>query len=208
MERVEELVLESLEQELGGVEVYRSALKCAVNSSLKKEWEKYLEETTTHVETLEEVCKALGLDPKEETTGRSICRHIGRALVEAMQQALDGGDKVAAELVACECVVLAETKDHLNWELMARCAEHLTGPQATALKRASEKIEVQEDRHLYHNKGWCRELWIQSLGMNPVLPPPEESRHVKSAIAAAEAEQSADKMRDRPHAEKSHSSHK
>jgi hypothetical protein len=47
----------------------------------------------------------------------------------------------------------------------------------------------EEDEHLYHTKGWCRELWIESLGMKAVLPPPEERKHVKTAIGAARAEQ-------------------
>ena len=37
--------------------------------------------------------------------------------------ALDGGKPEAAELVAAECVVLAETKDHLNWELIGEREE-------------------------------------------------------------------------------------
>jgi hypothetical protein len=72
---------------------------------------------------------------------------------------------------------LAETKDHLDWELIGACGEKLlAGKQAKVLKDADEEIEDQEDEHLYHTKGWCRELWIQSLGMKAVLPPPEEKK--------------------------------
>jgi hypothetical protein len=42
--------------------------------------------------------------------------------------------------------------------------------------------------HLYHTKGWCRELSLRSLGIKAVLPPPEERKDVKTAIAAARAE--------------------
>lgn len=39
-----------------------------------------------------------------------------------MKQAPAGGDPVAAEFVAAECLVAAETKDHQNWELLcSRC---------------------------------------------------------------------------------------
>jgi hypothetical protein len=193
--QVEELVLQSLEHELGGVKVYEAALGCAVHPGLKKEWEKYLDETRGHVAALEGACSALGLDPAQETPGRAVVRHLGGALVEAMKKAASAGDPAAAQLVACECVVLAETKDHLDWELIARCGEHLGGTKGEALKLASEKIEDQEDEHLYHTKGWCRELWIESLGMPAVLPPPEEVRHVKTAMGAARAEQEAEKAR-------------
>jgi hypothetical protein len=194
-QQVEELVLQSLEHELGGIQVYQTALRCAVHPGLKKEWKKYLEETQGHVAALEGACAALDLDPKRETPGRSVVRHLGGALVAAMELALSAGDPAAAELVACECVVLAETKDHFNWELIEKCGEHLTGKAGEALQEAASKIEDQEDEHLYHSKGWCRELWVKSLGMTAVLPPPEEVQKVKTAIGAARAEQAAEKVR-------------
>jgi ferritin-like metal-binding protein YciE len=195
-QQVEELVLQALEHEHGGVKVYTTALRCAAHEELHTEWEKYLDETRSHATRLEEVCQLMGIDPARETPGRNVVRHNGTALVEAMEMALGSGDPAAAELVACECVVLAETKDHLNWELLGKCAEHLDRSEAAAaLKAAYDDIEDQEDEHLYHTRGWCRELWIESLGMNAVLPPPEERLHVKTAIGAARAEQSADRER-------------
>lgn len=193
-EQVEELILQSLEHEMGGVLVYETALECAVNSELKKEWQKYFEQTQTHVTTLEEVCEAMGIDSKKETPGREVVRSLGKSLVSAMESAKSAGDPAAAQLVACECVVIAETKDHLDWELLGKCAEHL-GAKGKALMAAYEKVEDEEDEHLYHTKGWCRELWIQSLGMKSVLPPPEERHHVKTAIGASRAEQEADRGR-------------
>jgi hypothetical protein len=195
-EQVMELILQSLEHERGGVEIYETALKCAVNEDLKEEWSRYLEETQHHVEVLSNVCAALGLDSEMETPGVLVVRHIGQSLVKAMEMARKDGQPDAAQLVACECVVLAETKDHLDWELIGKCGEKLMkGEMATALKDAYQEIEDQEDEHLYHTKGWCRELWLESLGMKAVLPPPEERQHVKTAIGAAKAEQSAEKRR-------------
>ena len=101
------------------------------------------------------------------------------------------GDPEAAELVACECVVLAETKDHLNWTLIGTCAAGLDDVDKAALCTAYGQVEHEEDEHLYHSKGWCRELWIESLGLSAVLPPPEELRKVSTAVGAAKAEASA-----------------
>lgn len=190
-----ELILQSLEHELGGLLVYETALKCAVNDDLREEWEKYLEETRSHVETLTTVCRSLEIDASEETPGRSVVRHLGESLVDAMEMALASGTPEAAELVACECVVIAETKDHLNWELIGKCATKLRGDAARAVKEAHERVEEQEDEHLYHSQGWCRELWIHSLGMKAVLPPPEERKHVKTAIGAARAQQASERNR-------------
>ena len=194
-EQLEELVLQSLEHEQGGVKVYELAVQCAVEQELKEEWEKYLNQTRTHVSTLEGICKALEIDPHRETPGRAVVRHLGGSLVEAMKMAQSAGDPAAAQLVACECVVLAETKDHLDWELLTKCADERTGDRAAMVASACDEVEDQEDEHLYHTKGWCRELWIQSLGLNAVLPPPEEQRHVKTAVGAARAEQAAEKLR-------------
>jgi len=186
-EQRDELLYQALETELGGVQIYTTAVSCAVNTDLKEEWEKYLEQTTHHVEVVEGVFAKLGLDTATETPGRKVVRHIGQSLVKAMEMAKAAGNPTAAELTAAECVTLAETKDHLNWELIGEVAKKETGEDAKTLKAAHEEVEGEEDEHLYHTTGWTRELWIDSLGMPAVLPPPEEEKDVKTAIGAARA---------------------
>jgi rubrerythrin len=192
--QINELLLQALETELGGVQVYMTAVTCAVNKDLKEEGEKYLDQTTHHVEILRDVFEQLGLDSKQETPGRQVVRHIGESLVKAMKMAIDAGDPKAAEVVACECVVLAETKDHLNWALLSELASHIKGKESQPISEAVDQVEDQEDEHLYHTKGWCRELWIANLGMPAVLPPPEEEKDVKTAIGAARAEKAREEM--------------
>jgi rubrerythrin len=187
VEQRNELLYQALETELGGVQVYTKAVECADNEDLKKEWEKYLEQTTRHVEILQGVFDELGLDQNAETPGRAVVRHIGESLVMAMKMAKDSGDPKAVEIVAAECVVHAETKDHMNWELIGELAKKSTGEEGKVLKAAHEEVEEEEDEHLYHTTGWTRELWIDSLGMPAVLPPPEEEKDVKTAIGAARA---------------------
>ena len=193
-EQVRELLYQALETELGGVQVYTTALRCAENDELKEEWEKYLEQTQQHVQIVQDVLTKLGLDPNEETPGRKVVRHIGEALVESMEMALNEGEPGAAQLVATEAVVLAETKDHQNWHLIGEIIKNAKGELARALKDAHEQVEPEEDEHLYHTKGWSRELWIESLGMKAVLPPPEEVKDVQTAIGAARAEQARGQM--------------
>jgi len=192
--QVTELLYQALETEKGGVEVYTTALRCAVNEDLKEEWEKYLEQTTNHVEVVSGLLETMGLDLDAETPGRKVVRHIGQSLVKAMEMALNSSEPDAAQVVAAECVVLAETKDHLNWELIGEVAKKLKGEEGKALKEAHEQIESEEDEHLYHTAGWTRELWIQSLGMPAVLPPPEEVKEVETAIGAARAKQARAQM--------------
>ncbi len=192
--QLKELLLQALQHERGGVLLYRTALECVMNDELRQEWSEYLEQTERHVEVLTETCRALGLDPGKMTPGCQVVEHTGKSLVVAMKMALAAGDPGAAELVACDCVVLAETKDHSNWQLIGECAtalERTNAEAAAALKAAYDEVEDQEDEHVYHSKGWGRELWIKALGLNAILPPPEEQQDVKNAIAAAKAEQTA-----------------
>jgi hypothetical protein len=111
-----------------------------------------------------------------------------------MEMALQEGEPGAAQLVATEAVVLAETKDHQNWHLIGEVIKKAKGDLAKALKEAHEQVESEEDEHIYHTKGWSRELWIESLGMKAVLPPPEEVKNVETAIGAARAEQARSQM--------------
>jgi hypothetical protein len=165
-----------------------------VDEDLHKEWKEYLEQTRTHRRKLEEVFDELGLDARAQTPGRTVVRHLGESLVTAMQMARESASERAAELVATECVVLAETKDHLNWSLLAEIAEKCSGSAPDALKEPCAEVEGEEDHHLYHTRGFCRELWLQSLGRPAVLPPPEEKKNVETAIGAARAIHARDKM--------------
>ena len=126
-EQLHQLLYEALETEMGGVQVYKTAIRCAVNEELKEEWEEYLEQTEKHEQIVLDLLGKFKLDPDKDTPGRKIVRHIGESLVKAMEMALESGKPEAAQIVAAECVVEAETKDHLNWELIAQVAEKTKG---------------------------------------------------------------------------------
>src|SRR4030095_5227657 len=165
--QIEDLLYQALETEIGGVEIYRMAILCAKNQDLKEEWTKYYAQTERHVEVVRGIFDALGLDPDATTPGRQIVRDKGKALLSAMQKALKDAPQ-AAEIVAAECVVDAETKDHGNWQLIGALAEPLTGAPKKVLTEAYEQVEDEEDEHLYHTRGWCRELWLDSLRLPSV----------------------------------------
>src|SRR6476660_1466266 len=151
-----DLLYQALETEKGGVQVYVTALRCAVNKDLRDEWNKYLEQTKNHVQILSDVLNALELDPDAETPGRKVVRYIGTSLVKAMEMALRSTDPQSAQIVAAESVVLAETKDPLNWELIGELAGHVEPAAAALLQPAYDQVEDEEDEHLYHTAGWTR----------------------------------------------------
>jgi rubrerythrin len=193
-EQLHELLYQALETEIGGIAVYETAIRCAVNEDLKSEWEEYLDQTRHHADVLQTLFQQLDLDAAAETPGRTVVRHIGESLVAAMEMAMASGPPEAAQLVAGESVVHAETKDHLNWELLRAAADKASGSTATAISTACDEVEDDEDQHLYHTTGWTRELWMDSLGLPVVLPPPEEQKNVRTAIGAARAKNARDVM--------------
>jgi hypothetical protein len=111
---------------------------------------------------------------KSESAGDEVCHHYS---------------KLAAVSDADSSLV------RLERSVVKECGEHLEGSAGTVLAEAAAKIEDQEDEHLYHTKGWCRELWVKALGLTAVLPLPEEVQKVKTAIGTARAEQAAETAR-------------
>ena len=79
--KLNDLILQSLEHELGGVKIYEHALRCAVNPDLREEWGTYLEQTRSHVEAWRNGVQAGALDPDRETPSRKVVRSVGAALV-------------------------------------------------------------------------------------------------------------------------------
>ena len=134
------------------------------------------------------VFEALGLDPEATTPGRMIVREKGKALVAAMQKALKDAPE-AAQIVAGECVVDAETKDHATGSSSARSPRRSTERRGQALDEAYEEVEDEEDEHLYHTRGGAGSCGSTSLGMPAVLPPPEEEEDVETAVAEARVNQ-------------------
>jgi rubrerythrin len=187
--QIEELLHQALETELGGVEVYRMALLCTDRAELKEEWERYLEQTEEHVDVVRGIFGALGLDAEATTPGRQILREKTKALLSAMQKALKDAP-LAAELTAAESIVDAETKDHANWQLIGALGAATSGEAKKVLTEAFEAVGAEEDEHLNHTKGWCREMWRESIGLPATIPPPEEDDRRRTQKAAGKRVQS------------------
>jgi len=141
-EQLYELLYQTLETELGGVAIYETALRCAQKDELREEFKRYHEQTAHHVELVEELLRAFGLHPGAETPGRKVVRGLGDSLVAAMERALKAGPPNAAELVAAECVTLAEAKDQLNWELIDEVLSRVSGEARSAPRAAHKEVPL------------------------------------------------------------------
>ncbi|MBN8616692.1 MAG: hypothetical protein J0L92_39280 [Deltaproteobacteria bacterium] len=161
--QLSELLLQALTHEEGCVRVYGAALGCASNPDLGAEWTESLHETERHVLILTLVCDTLGIDPGRRTEGCRIAAQLSEALEKTLLSASRMADREEAQRVACDCLVLAETRHHASWSLIAHCAESHRGPEARVLKSAVEHVESEVSGKLSRARGWCRELWLDSL---------------------------------------------
>jgi hypothetical protein len=180
--RVQELLCQALETEIGGSFVYEHALRCAQNEDLENEWIEYREQTRNHERILRDVFRRLGLS-EMETPGRKVARHQGRSLVQQIVMARHAAPPASAQLIAVECVVLTETQAFQTWELLGAVGQATEAWQP--LTEAHALVEDEEDEHLLHAKNWARELWREFLGLPAALPPPEEPKRTAQDRADA-----------------------
>jgi hypothetical protein len=162
-DQIRELLLQALEAERGGQRVYEAALLSARDPALRSLWERYRKETERHERTMLELCAALGLDPRDESPGRTVARLLSDGLLVAIERAADTAPPEVAQVTAAECVLLAETKDYLHWELIGRCAQHADGDVRRALQSAYGDVEPEAREHLRRTEAWTRQLWLDSL---------------------------------------------
>lgn len=184
---LEGLLYQALETEQDGIRVYETALTCAQNSDLRQEWSHCLEEKRRHENVLLRVIDTLGLAPAARAHGPDITTGIDTALIGSMNEARATLTEDRAELVACEAVVLAETQDHLNWELLAHVLRTGSHPHHAVLRAAVEIVETDDPHRLQHTKRWCHESWSETLGLPAAVPAAEARRHALSALGPGRA---------------------
>jgi hypothetical protein len=123
------------------------------------------------------------LEAETETSGRAIIRAKAQTLVSRCRMP---SRRILERLSWSRRSAWseAESKDHMNWELMGEAAPKLEGERKQVRTEAFQEVGEQENEHLYHTMGWARELWLGFLRLPAVLPPPEEERRTKTAIEA------------------------
>lgn len=163
--QVSELLLQSLEHQKCGVLIFEAALKCAVDMEFREELEGRLKGAHHAVDMFTEACFSLGMDPDRATPGRQVVRELGFALVDAMERASRVGPSTAAQLVACECITLAENKAQLCRELIGKCAENADREKQKVLAAVNSKIKNGEIGGVDYFHEWCRQLWAEALGI-------------------------------------------
>lgn len=169
--RLRELLLQALEAETGNIEVLSACLRCALDADLARNWHDLLDRSRRRERTLVSVFQQLDLSVRAQTTGRRIAGQLTAALLDALVQAQDAGDPAAAQVVAAECVEHAAIRIDHTWELIGHVARTSVDEVGRTLDTAFDSVP-RDDSERYCNRGWVRELWISTLGLPAVLPPP------------------------------------
>lgn len=152
---VADLLSDMLAHERCGAQLYRSVAQRTNNPMLKQRYEQFGDETTRHVEILEQLISRLGGDPGYVSPAARATTKAGSGLVESTFLLAGSVDLMTQEIVMLDAVLLAEAKDHANWSCLSGLVEKAPeGDIRDALRSACESVEPQEDEHL----GWATDM--------------------------------------------------
>jgi rubrerythrin len=156
-----------------GWQLYRVVGERTGDPELKARYEEFGRETDRHRTILTKLIGDLGGDPDHVSPTARVAQVKSESL---LQSALLAGPLGEAEGEASdlENVLLAETKDHADWELLGRLAEQLpNGKTRKAIEAAVAEVGPQEDEHL----GWAQaKLAELALLAITSAPPPDPDR--------------------------------
>ena len=171
---------EFLMVEQGGLQLYAVAAARATNRALKQRYQAFGAETAQHRAVLVQLIERLGGDPSYVSPTARVAQFKGAKLLES-SSCVAGLSQEELEANDLENVLLAETKDHADWELLAQLVEQVDDPAVKqALQAAVDEVESQEDEHLTWARETLSQLSLQVLMTGPA-PSSERWQRVISA---------------------------
>ena len=143
-----DLLSACLAHERCGVHLYRSVAGRTTSPSLRKQYEHFGRETLEHVAVLEQLIVDAGGDPAYVSPMARATEATASAILASTFLLRGSVDAVAAELSLLEAVLLAESKDRANWELLAELTMLMAdGPVRDQLQEAAAEVLTQEEEH-------------------------------------------------------------
>ena len=164
---------EFLMVEQGGLELYRVALSRSTNPDIRQRYLEFAQETSRHRTILIRLIEGLGGDPSYVSPTARLAQLKACSLLETAIRA-DGLSQEELEANDLENVLLAETKDHADWQLLEQLAHQVDDRQVgQAIEEAVREVEPQEDQHLE----WAR-ITLAQTAMQMIMqgPPPDPQR--------------------------------
>jgi rubrerythrin len=155
---------EFLAVEKGGLKLYELALQIVTDPVVSEKFREFREQTRKHETILIKVINTLGWDPEYVSPAAKVAEQKATALQDTMVNT-DGLPSHAIELNAIENIVLAETKDHADWELLGKIARQSDDEKLrSVLKPAVAEVEPEEDEHLNWSKEQLARLEFAAIG--------------------------------------------
>ena len=155
---------EMLAVEHGGIELYEKALEELTHDDLRSKLEQFHEQTQRHVELCEEMLHAAGGNEDEMSPAAQAAEHKAQGLLSA-----DVPDELK-DINNIENLVLAETKDHWNWELLGSLMEKIEERELKKLvSRAVREVRKQENDHLSWNQKMLTRLATEAAHHQPEM---------------------------------------
>jgi rubrerythrin len=139
---------EFLTVEKGGVKLYQQAIQLVRDPEVLDKFREFYEQTKRHEEILTNVIRSLDGDPTYMSRGARLAQAKAESLLSTMTMS-DGVSPKEAEINAMENIVLAETKDYADWELLSKIAYRSSDSRVSSvLKPAVGEVRDQENEHL------------------------------------------------------------
>jgi rubrerythrin len=168
---------EMLAVERGGVQLYEKALEELSHEDLRSKLDQFHEQTLRHVELCEEMLDAAG-GAEGVGPGAEAAEHKAEGLLTASVP------EEMADINNIENLVLAETKDHWNWEMLASVIGEIEDRELKKIAgRAVREVRRQENDHL---------TWSQKMLTRIVT----ETAHKEPEMEQESEEESEDAPRD------------
>jgi rubrerythrin len=143
-----------------GAHLYQSVAGRTIDADLRASYEQFGAETREHVDKLERLIVEAGGDPNYVSPSARATERTAGGILESTFLLSGSVDAATAEVVMLEAVMLAEAKDHSNWELLAQLAVGMAdGPLSELMLSTTEEVLAQEEEHY----GWARETRARLL---------------------------------------------
>ena len=143
-----------------GAHLYQSVAGRTTDPELRRNYEQFGGETREHIDKLERIIVEAGGDPMYVSPAARATERAAGGILESTYLLSGSVDAATAEVVMLEAVMLAEAKDHSNWELLAQLAVGMTGsPLAELMQSTTQEVLAQEEEHY----GWARDTRARLL---------------------------------------------
>jgi rubrerythrin len=153
---LKDFLSEMLAVELGGVKLYEKALNELQHPELERKLTEFLRQTQGHVELCAEMLDAVAGDQGYRSPGAMAADHKAEGLLSAQ------APPELTDLNNIENLVLAETKDHWDWEMLASVAARIGDPNLKRMaSSAIQEVRKQEKAHLSWNEQTLSKLAME-----------------------------------------------